>query len=362
MQCQSNTKTCKLMKSKSLLAVSAILVLLMVSQAASADNTSGYNVKAGDWMAYSVNTVWQSNQTGVFAPFALLSLQNIQSINISVLAVSQEGVNCSVQYVYKDGSSQTVNSTTVAAEQFRFIVPANQSIAWSITLPDKAKNVTYDLATRTYGTTQRLVNRVQLTQTIGFFENVSTLACWDNQTGVATEQTLSYSSNQENSTTVWSTEIKINSTSLFSIGQVSPGFKLNLSPTQIAIIAGVLVAVIVVSSVGVWLYRRRHKKDAPKTPFEGEISDEQYRKTRQTYPTSEPQYYQHPYYRKPYGRSPYMPPPTKPTSYYASQAYHQKPPAPNYTRPGATTRICPNCKQIVAATNPFCPNCNKKLR
>jgi hypothetical protein len=341
--------------------LSIVVLLLVVSQVAGAADNSSFSVKANDTMTYSVTTSWQSNQTGIQKPVPILSMQSMQSITIKVESISGSAINYNVTYFFSDGTSRQSNGSTVDVGEFSFVLPTNGSVINAISLPISASNTTFDTLTRTYGGTQRLVNRIQFTQTIGTFGNVSTVGCWDNQTGISTEQTLSYSSQQENASTTWSTSIKIKSTSLFEISQVNPG--ISISATTIAIIAGVLVAIIVPSAVVVVLYRRRKNKKSKNQ----EITEEQPLQYKYGPPqpfdeSNQPPYYDNPYYKKPYGMSRYQPRSTKPTSYYASQEYHQKPPEPSYIRPGSTTRICPNCKQIVSTKSTVCPNCNKKLK
>jgi hypothetical protein len=354
------------MGAKGLLTISTlsiVILLLIVSQVTIAADNSPFNVKAGDTMTYSVTTSWQSNETGIQKPTPILSMESMESFTVNVESISGSTINYNVTYFFSDGTSRQSNGSTVNVGEFSFVLPTNGSVINAISFPNSAANTAFDTLTRTYGGTQRLVNRIQFTQTIGIYGNVSTVGCWDNQTGISTEQTLSYSSQQENASTTWSTSIKIKSTSLFEISQVNPG--ISISATTIAIIAGVLVAIIVPSAVVVVLYRKRKNKkskDQDQETTEAQPLQYKYGPPQPFDESNQPPYYDNPYYKKPYGMSRYQPRSTKPTSYYASQEYHQKPPEPSYIRPGSTTRICPNCKQIISTNSTSCPNCHKKLK
>ncbi|MCW4024398.1 MAG: zinc ribbon domain-containing protein [Candidatus Bathyarchaeota archaeon] len=343
------------MNRKGLLAVSTIILLLTLCPLVSADENKSLGVKAGDYVVYTFGTSWQTNQSSMLIPQELLDAQNKTSVKYEILNVTGQTIRYTVTYFYNDSSSKSLTYTGDPKLLGIAIMP-NQTVSDILSIPIDATILHNDTLMRTYGSgeTQRIVNRLEYTQSIDNTTEFITSTFWDNQTGLKMESYLNYTVQSEDMTLSWSIYQIISDTNLFQITTTSNEFI--LPPIAIPIIAGVGVTVPVVAGVAFYLRKRRSKPEPdesaldPPNPFQTPIG----------HYTPSPYYHQHPYYRKSSGVSPYKQIKQQPrfSSYDAS--LYQKPHS-NYVRPGTTVQLCPNCKQIVSANESYCPHCNKRL-
>jgi hypothetical protein len=344
------------MNRKGLLAVSTIILLTTLCPLVFAAQSSSIGVKAGDYAIYTLGTSWQSNQSTVLISNALLDSENCTSIKYEILNVTGQTIRYTVTRFFNDSTSQSLTYTGNSKLLGIAIMP-NQTVLDVFTIPSNATILHNDTLTRTYGSggTQRIVNRLEYTQSIDATTKLVSSTFWDNQTGLKMESYQNYTSTFGNTTFHWGFSQVISDTNLFQIATANNGF--TLPPFALAIIAGVAV-IVSVGTVAVF-YLRKHKRK----PEHDESALQEMPNPYQTpvdYYTPPPYYYEHPYYKKPYGTSLYKPLKGQPrfSSYNAS--LYQKPPT-SYVRPGTSSRRCPNCKQIVSASETYCSNCNKRL-